>query len=372
MKDLSMSRMLIAAAFILVGCIGITEGQTNTTDSAPKVESQGSLKRVLGEVSRIDAALSQLTVKTASGEVSLKVDARTIYRRVPPGETTLDKAISISLSEISTGDKVLARGPQAESSVLVRELIVISNKDLAEKRRHDREEWIKRGLTGVVTGVDPEKKEIAVRARLQDGEHPIIMTVGEKVAFRRYSGESIRYSDSRPSSFAEVKVGDQLRALAEKAADGTHFTPEEVIFGTFRIVVGKVTGINAASGEVAVNNVQTNQGLQIVVTRDSVMRRLSPEVGKLLVQRVVGGPGASTSENNASLQSLIDKQAPATIEELKPGDVVMVSTTIGDKPQRATAIVFTVGADELAKLLAQPSGRRKLNLELGLPSGVDP
>jgi hypothetical protein len=240
-----------------------------------------------------------------------------------------------------------------------------------EKRRHDREEWIKRGLTGVVTSIDPEKKEIAVRARLPEGEQQIIMTTGEKVAFRRYSGESIRYSDSRPSSFAELKVGDQLRALAERAADGTHFTPEEVIFGTFRTVAGKITGVNAASGEVAITNVQTNQSLQIVVNKDSVMRRLSPEVGKLLVQRVLPGP-AATTENNASLQSVIDKQAPATIAELKPGDAVLVSTTIGDNPQRATAIVLTVGADELAKLLAQPSGRRKLNLELGLPSGVDP
>lgn len=357
-----MSRMLIAAAFIL-GCIGITESQTTAANSA----SQGNLKRVLGEVSRIDPGRSQLTVKTTSGDVVLQVDARTIYRRVPPGETTLEKALSISLSEINTGDKVLARGPQAESSLLVRELIVISNKDLAEKRRHDREEWIKRGLAGVVTSINPEKKEFAVRARSREGEQLITMTAGENVAFRRYSGESIRYSDSRPSSFAELKVGDQLRALAEKAADGTHYTPEEVIFGTFRTVVGKVTGVNAATGEVAVTNVQNNQSLQILVNKDSVIRRLSPEVGQQLVQRV-----QRPAENSPSLQSMIDKLPPATIGELKPGDAVLVSTTIGDNPQRATAIVFTVGADELTKLLAQPAGRRKLNLELGLPSGVDP
>jgi len=364
-----MNRMLIATALILIGFIGITESQTNAGNSAPKVESQGSLKRVLGEVSQVDSGRNQLTVKTATGEVTLQVDAKTIYRRVPPGETTLDKAVSITLSDVSTGDKVLARGPQAESSVLVRELVVISNKDLAEKRRHDREEWIKRGLTGVVTSTDPQKKELTVRARLPEGERPIIMTGGEKVAFRRYSGESIRYSDSRPSSFGELKVGDQLRALGEKAADGTHFTPEEVVFGTFRTVVGRITSVNASSGEVTVNNVQTNKPLQILVNKDSSMHRLSPEVGKQLVQRALRGT-AAPAEGEVSIQKLIDSLPPATIAELKPGDAVLVSTTIGDSPNRATAIVFTVGADELAKLFAQPS--RKLNLELGLPSGVDP
>jgi hypothetical protein len=354
-----MNRILIAAALILVGCISITKSQTN-------------LKRVLGEVSRIDTGRSQLTVKTTSGEVTLQLDPQTIYRRVLPGETTFDKAVSTSLSEVSTGDKVLARGPQVESSVLVRELVVISNKDLAEKRRHDREDWIKRGLTGVVTAIDPEKKELTVQARLSDGERPIVVAAGEKVAFRRYSSESIRYSDSRASSFAELKVGDQLRALGEKAADGTHFTPEEVIFGTFRTVVGKVTSVNATSGEVAVNNVQTNQALQILVNKDSSLRRLSPEVGQQLAQRVSRGTTASTNEGEVSIRKLLDNQPPTKIAELKPGDAVLVSTTLGENPNRATAITFIVGADELAKLLAQPSGRRKLNIELGLPGDVDP
>lgn len=355
-----MNRMLIAAALILVGCIGITKSQTN----APKAQSQDGLKRVLGEVSRVDADRSQLTVKTTSGEVTLQLDPQTIYRRVRPGETTFDRAVSISFSEVSTGDKVLARGPQAESSVLVRELVVISNKDLAEKRRHDREEWTRRGLTGVVTGIDPEKKELTVRARLADGERPIVVAAGEKVGFRRYSSDSLRYSDSHASSFAELKVGDQLRALGETAADGTHFTPEEVIFGTFRTVIGKVTSVNATSGEVAVNNVQTNQALQILVNKDSSLRRLSPEVGQQLAQRV--------SRGDVGIQKLIDDQPPTTIAELKPGDAVLVSTAVGDNPNRATAIVFVAGADELAKLLAQPAGRRKLNIELGLPGGVDP
>jgi hypothetical protein len=366
-----MNRMLIATALILVGCVGIAQSQTSTANSVSKTESQSSLKRVLGEVSRVDSGHNQLTVKTTTGEVTLQVDGKTIYRRVPPGETTLDKAVSISLSEVTTGDKVLARGPQVESSVLVRELVVIANKDLAEKRRHDREEWIKRGVTGVVTSLDPEKKEFTVRVRVSEGERPIVMTGGEKVAFRRYSGESIRYSDSRPSSFADLKVGDQLRALGESAADGTHFTPEEVIFGTFRTVVGKITSVNATSGEVAVNNVQNNQAMQILVSKDSSMRRLSPEISKQLVQRALRGT-AAPSAGEASTQKLIDSLPQATIAELKPGDAVLVSTTIGDSPNRATAIVFTVGADELAKLFAQPAGRRKLNLELGLPSGVDP
>jgi hypothetical protein len=384
------NRTLLSAALLLIFvAVASAEAQTPaTTATVQKLDATGNLKRVLGEVTAIDLGQGQLTVKTMTGaEVTVKLDEKTLYRRIPPGETTLDKAVGIKVSDISAGDHVLARGPLAESSVLAREVIVVSHKDIAEKHAHDREAWIKRGLTGLVTALDPEKKQITVSAHSPAGEHPIIINTGEKVAFRRYSPESIRYSDSQASSFAELKVGDQLRALGDRSTDGTQFTAEEVVSGTFRTVVGKITGINVQTGEVAISNIQTKQALSILVNKDSRLHRLSPEVGQLLIQRLsrgaagtgqpstgngAGNPATGAGQGSADLQGMIEKLPAVTLAELKPGDALLVSTTIGNNPARATAILLTVGADDIVKLLSQPSARRKLNLELGLPSGVDP
>jgi co-chaperonin GroES (HSP10) len=336
---------------------------------------------VVGEVTTIDEGHGQLSVKTTSGaSVTVKLDEKTLYRRVPAGETTLDKAVSIKPADISAGDRVIARGMTGDSSLLLaRELIVIAGTDINEKHKRDRDEWMKRGLTGRVTALDAEKKEITISARAHEAESTVIITTGAKTAFRRYSPDSLRFRDAKESSFAELKVGDQLRALGDKSADGTHFSTEEVIYGTFRTVIGKITGVNAQTGEVTVSNTQTQQPLIILLNKDSRLRRLSPEAVGLLVQRMTAASGnaagqtvgAGTGQHGADLQELIENLPSLTIGDLKPGDAILVSAAAGS-PERATAILFTVGADEIVKRMSQSSTRRNLNLELGLPNGVDP
>jgi hypothetical protein len=237
---------------------------------------------------------------------------------------------------------------------------------------------MKRGLTGRVTALDPEKKEITISTRSHEAESTVVVTIGEKAVFRRYSPDSLRFRDSKESSLAELKVGDQLRALGDRSADGTHVAAEEVISGTFRTVIGKITSVNAQTGEVTVSNTQTQQPLIIVLNKDSRLRRLSPEAVRLLVQRMSAGGnatgqtvGAGAGQHGADLQETIEKMASVAIDDLKPGDAILVSASAGSA-ERATAILFTVGADEIVKRLSQSSARRNLNLELGLPNGVDP
>jgi hypothetical protein len=327
-----------------------------------------SSTRVLGEVASVDKSKGQVLIKTAEGQSFVATtDERTVYKRIPPGSTSLDKAVSTSLDGIDVGDRVIARGRVSTGAVQTRELIVISKLDIEQRRARERAEWARRGILGTVSALDATKKEITVQARTPEGDRPVVVAAGAgEVRFLRYAPDSVRYRDARQSAFAELKVGDQFRALGERSADGARFTPEEVVSGTFRTTAGKITAVNAQAGELTISTVPDSQPLTVVVSGDSKLRRLSPEVSKLWEQRVTQ-PGSGSG----SIQEMIDNLPPISLADLKAGDAVVVSSTAGSTPSRVTAITLAAGVESLVKRL-QEKKRVDLNLGLGLPSGVNP
>src|SRR5215216_6677064 len=147
---------LTASALVITG-IAITEAQTQQSDviKPSKSENSSAQNRVLGEVMTIDAPHKQLSLKTADGKLTIvTLNDNTVYRRVPPGEINLDKAASISLEAIAVGDRVLVQGKLDESFV-ARVVIVMSKSDIAKKHARDRETWLKRGVSGVITALNP-------------------------------------------------------------------------------------------------------------------------------------------------------------------------------------------------------------------------
>ena len=67
--------------------------------------------QVFGKVSEINASAGQITIKTAAGSmVVANVNEKTTYQRMPPGETDKSKAETTSLTEITVGDGLIARG----------------------------------------------------------------------------------------------------------------------------------------------------------------------------------------------------------------------------------------------------------------------
>ena len=82
----------------------------------------------------------------------------------------------------------------------------------------------------------------------------------------------------KPGSFAELKVGDQLRALGTKSADGSRFTPEEIVTGSFQTISGTITEIDAEKKEIKIKDLQSQQPVTIAISKDSSMRRLTPEM----------------------------------------------------------------------------------------------
>ena len=229
-----MKALFIAFALALVVIASpATNAQTTTpAAAAPQTGDAGITPNgAIGEVKVIDAAGHQLIIKTDAGSlVTVNLNDATAYMRLAPGEKTLTNAAKIAFTDVGEGDRVWARGRVSDDHKVIpaRALIVMNKADIAKKQEAERAEWKRRGLLGIITAVKPETKEITISSRTLAGQQSVVIPVSDKVEMRRYAPDSIKFADAKPAEFAEVKVGDQLRALGERSADGLSFTPEKV------------------------------------------------------------------------------------------------------------------------------------------------
>ena len=386
MKIVTFTLVVIAVFF----SAGIVSAQTMNPASVNSANSANTPRvyQLVGEVIAVDKTANQMSIKTKGNEVvALSLDQNTDYKRVPPGETTLNKAVAVTMAEMAIGDQVYARGMISDNGnrAPVRQLVIMSHVDIARKHEQERAEWQKRGIVGSIKAINPTTKEIAVTARVPEGTRQITITTGDAVRYRRYEPESVKFSSALPSSFTELKVGDQIRALGDKSADGTHFTAEEIVSGTFRTLVGTITEVNPTTAEIKINELNTKKPLTVVTKEESMVRRMSPELIAMLVPKKgqpapaaqAGAPPAKASEPaaNKNVEEELEKLKTQSISELQPGEMVIVTSTIGKDASRLTAIALISGVNPLVKALqanapAPSKGPNQLNTALGLPSSM--
>jgi hypothetical protein len=335
MRKFGSIRVLCVLA--LLASASVLKAQTTAPAPDPAITSLS----VTGVVTDLKTDTRQIIVKTAAGnEVTVTLSDRTTFMRIPPGEKTKDKFVPITATEFGVGDSVFARGRMSADlkSMPALEFYVMSKAEIAQKRERERDEWTKRGVAGTVSSLNAEKNEISLDTRTPEGPKPIVVAAGAQTRFRRYAPDSVRFSDAKPSSFAELKVGDQLRALGMKSADGARFTPEEIVAGSFQTIGGAITEINVEKQEIKINDLQSKQAVTVVVTRDSSMRKFT-------------GTG--------DLQEVFDQLPTFTLQELKPGDSILISSTKGADPTRITAIAIVSG---VGPLLQKAQGNRGISL----------
>jgi hypothetical protein len=392
--------MLTVGSVLSLGLSAI--GQTPTgSPTAPAIVG------VIGEVKNLDAASNQIIVRADSGVLyTVNLSERTKYKRSAPGAKSLENATAITLADVGSGDRVWAYGRVSEpqKTVPAQMLVVMSKADLAKKQEQERAEWRRRGVSGIVASVNPSTQEITVSSRsLMGTAQTVIIPVTDKVMMRRYPPDTIpKYSEAKPSKFEEVKVGDQLRALGDKTADGTHLTAEEIVFGTFKIAGGVVTAIDAATNQIKITELQTKKPLTIVLKPESVLRRLPPGGG--MFAGGMGGPGAGNgapAQGQAQGQAqqrpqgerpqgagpggpqgggpgrggagmnmadMLERLPTIPISELKVGDTIIMSSLQGSDPTQLTAISLVAGIEPLLTMMA---ARQQTGGQPGRPQGVD-
>jgi hypothetical protein len=347
---------------------------------------------VLGEVTSADVAARHLVIKTDAGTaVDVRLQDGAAFLRAKPGASTLADATPMPAEEIAVGDRVLARGTLGDdkSSIAARQIVVMTRGDIAQKQEKDRAGWRRRGVPGVVTAVDSASGEITLRlGRMAGGRTIVVATADRPVVFRRYAPDSVKFADARPSTLAEVQAGDQLRALGDRTPDGARVLAEQVVFGTFRTLVGTVTAVDAANGAVTLRDEETRRPVVVSVGADALVRRLPPEMAARLLRfsepaddadrsRPPGGAEAERPQRGAGgwsrggggPEDLIDRLAPATLAELKSGDLVLVSSAKGADPGRANAIALVSGLEALQPP-ARPGRGARGAAEIGLPSDL--
>lgn len=358
---------------------------------------------VMGEVQSVDATSKRLIVRAdGTGEsVEVRIDDGTRFLRTRPGATTLEGATPITLGDVSAGDRVWARGRVAEDrkSVPARAVIVMTKADIAEKRERERAEWIRRGVVGTVTAVDPARREITLQARSFGGPQTIVVEAGPAVKFRRYAPDSVKFDDAKPSAFEEIRVGDQLRAKGERSPDGMRFKAEEIVSGSFRTVFGTVVSADPVSKEVKIKDLQSQQTLTVVTGKGAMLRRIPAEFAAMLAQRVNGqggamrrrpdgqqgpprdvmagppqsGPGGGRMMRGGfDVQEMLERLPALEVSELKPGDLIVVQSTRGADPTRLTAVMVVAGLDALLPALQSRAAAGTLGpgMDLGLPGGI--
>jgi Cu/Ag efflux protein CusF len=349
-------------------------------------------KYALGEVKTIDAVAKQLTIQTDAGAtVTVTVTDKTSYKKLAPGEKSLTNATDTTLAEVGEGDRIMARGNVdiEHKSVPALQIIVMTKGDLAKKQDAERAEWRRRGIVGVISSLKPETKEITISHRAMGGTQAIVMQVGDNTEMRRYAPDSIKFSDAKPSTFSELKVGDQLRALGDRGEDPLGFTPQKIVSGSFRTIGGVVTAVDPGTGEIKINELEKKTPLTIVVKHDAVLRRFPPasEMGAMMSgfgrrpegaggpggqapaagqgqaqagARPQGAPGAggpggagpNRGGGGFNINDMLERLPTISLADVKVGDTIIVSSTQGVDPTRLTAISLVTGADTLLAMLA--------------------
>jgi len=237
--------------------------------------------RVIGVITEKQG--SGAKVRNDAGETYSVVFApETKFQRIAPGQTSLKDATTITMSDINDGDRVLARGTATDPKTIVALSVVLMSKtDIAEKQQKDQQEWVRHGIAGTVTAVNPASRTITIRLpQLGTTDQLVTVTAKPNAATRRYSPDSVKFADAKVAPLTEVHPGDQLRARGEKSEDGKSFTADELVSGSFQTLAATVVSVDAASGELQVKNIDTNKLMSVKVTPEAAVKRL-PEGGPM-------------------------------------------------------------------------------------------
>jgi hypothetical protein len=383
-----LSTLLVSAAFVV--------GQ----DAAPQgAAAKSRYVSTIGAVVSIDAAARQVKVKTDKGEeITIPLQEKTSYLRMPPGEKELSKATRITVQDIGVGDRVLARTPSTDSGTMgpAANVINMTKADLEQYHEKSRAEWEKRGTVGTVSALDPSGKSISITVPSGLGPKDTkTLTVEpvEKANFRRYAPGSAKFQDAKPSTFAEIKVGDRVRVLGDKNEDGTVVKGEEIVTGTFRTLAATILAIDPANNTIRVNDLATKKPVTVKINSDTSIKRLSPGMSMMLARlqnpdaagqaggggrggagggapggaaggpgrgpgASAGGPGAGEGGGPgggrggmrggaANLPKMIEGLPQIPLAELKNGDALVISSVAGTDASEVTAITVVAGVEPI-------------------------
>jgi hypothetical protein len=402
-KGFVMRRVIFAFAVVWL-LLGSGTAQLQTSPEAKGLRTIGVVKAV---------GNGTLTVTADSGEevtASLQDDTKLV--RVAPGQKDLKNATSLKIEDLRVGDRVLVRGmPVAGGQMLkAMSVIVMKQEDVASKQEHERDDWQKRGVGGLVTAVDAAAGTISVStgAATAPGAAAKTLTIHttKDTILRRYAPNSIKFDDAKPALIADIRPGDQLRARGTRTADGSEITADEVVSGSFRNIAGTILAKDEGATTITVQDALTKKPVTVKLAGDSTLKSLPPEMAQRIAVRLkggaaaagtgpagsgsgraaggnsaggsagsgmrqaggwagsanAGGPGGGGSGGGGGapdLQRFLSRLPSKELADLNKGDAVMIVATEGGDGKAVTAITLLAGVEPI--LTAAPNGGSTLS-----------
>jgi Domain of unknown function (DUF5666) len=349
--------------------------------AAQQTSAQNSAARPVGTIKSISG--NTITLTTDAGiDVNIVTRDSTRLVRVAPGQKDLKDAAPIQLQELQVGDRLLIRGNLSEDgkSVIAASIVAMKKADIAEKQAHEREEWQKHGLGGLVNTVDPAAGTITIATNALGPNKDVVIRISKETILRRYAPGSVKFDDAKPGVLAEIKAGDQLRARGTRSADGGELTADEVVSGSFRNIAGPITAIDPATSTISVQDLLSKKIITVKITADSQLRKLPPAMAQRIAMRLRGtaadvasnatapvpgttrlgdvpaggGQGGSRPAGGGDFQQALSRMPPASLSDLQKGDVVMIVATQGTQEAKITVITLLGGVEAI--LEASPKG----------------
>ncbi len=362
-------KLVVYAAAVLT-VVGVSEATARAAQTAaPTVAAT----RAIGTVQSISG--STFTLKTDQGvsyDVTVQDGAKVL--RLEPGQTSLSSAVPMELTNVQAGDRVLASGNpgSAEHTILASMVIAIKKEDVQAKQQQELQEWTSRGVGGLVASVDPAAGTVSLKVASMGGTKSVTVQTSKSTQILRYAPDSVKFDDAKPSTLDVIKPGDQLLARGTRSADGDQITADAIISGAFHNLSGVVSSINPAQSTLTLKDATTKQNFTVKITPDSQLRKLDPQMARMLAMRMKAQSGGAETANandqagqggeargrgfgrsggrfgggGGDLSQVIARAPEIKLADLQKGDAVMIVSTAGSDNQ-VSAIQLVAGVEPI-------------------------
>lgn len=360
---------------------------------------------VVGDVTSIADKSFVLAAKT--GPVTISTNDKTAFKKVSAENPNLAQAAAGAFADVGVGDKLTVSvivDPDGKMQP-ARTVYFIRQADIAAKNAKESAEWQRRGITGKVTAVNAATNQMTLETRTLTGSSNVVVTPKDGVKFLRYAPDSIRFDEAQPSSLADTRIGDMVRALGDKSSDGLSFAAEQVVAGAFQTIAGTVKSIDTAKNEVVIKNLQNNKDVTVVISETSVLKRFPAEQAEMLArfqmmgagggarpmgpggqggqpgqggqggargtQPQTGNPGANPGgspggqgrpgmgggRGAGGVEDMLERSPNISAADLKVGDTIALSSTKTPDMARIKAIKLFAGVEPFLRAAQATSGR---------------
>ena len=391
------NKLVCKQAFMMVAIFLIFSGGSTAASALPtQVGQQPSAQapavaRPVGTIKAISGNTITLTTD-AGAAVTVQVQDATKFVRIAPGQKDLKDATPIQLTDVQPGDRILVRGKLADDgkSVLAVSIIAMKKADIADKQSREREEWQKHGTGGLVSSVDAGSNTISVSLPAVGEKKSVAIHLSKDTVLRRYAPDSVKFDDAKPAPLDQIRAGDQLRARGTRSADGTEFSADEIVSGTFRNIAGTISALDVSAGTITVQDLVSKKPITLRITTESQLRKLPPPMAQRIAARLkgtppdastaapvpgtaapaasantaqtprpsgspsgnsapggAGGMGRSGGGGTADLQQMISRMPAAALADLQKGDAVMIVGTEGGPNGVSTVITLLGGVEPI-------------------------